>query len=61
MARRLRSETTMTLEWIARKLAVGASGSAAQSLRDANAKKHSDLRGPTPIRASGANTIRESV
>jgi hypothetical protein len=46
MARRLRSETTMTLTWIAQRLAMGASGYAAQCLRNANGKKHSVLRDP---------------
>ena len=35
MAQRLRGETTMTLSWIAKRLAMGAAGYAAQCLRQA--------------------------
>jgi len=35
MAERLRRETTMTLDWLARELKMGAAGYAAQCLREA--------------------------
>jgi hypothetical protein len=38
IARRLREETTMTLNWIAGKLKMGAAGSLANLLRDAGRK-----------------------
>ena len=38
MAQRLRGETTMTLSWIAERLAMGAAGYAAQCLREAKKK-----------------------
>ena len=45
MARRLRSETTMTLNWIAERLKMGVSGYAASCLRDAmKTKKYALLR-----------------
>jgi hypothetical protein len=45
IARRLRGETTMTLSWIAQRLAMGAAGYAAQCLREASkGRKHAILR-----------------
>lgn len=44
MARRLRSETTMTLNWITKRLAMGVAGYAAQCLRKAERKKYAVLR-----------------
>jgi hypothetical protein len=39
MARRLRQETTMTLNWIAKRLNMGAAGSLANLLRDTERKR----------------------
>ncbi len=44
IARRLRSETTMTLDWIAQRLNMGAAGYAAHCLRQARTGKHSNMR-----------------
>ena len=44
MAKRLRNETTMTLDWIAARLAMGAAGYAAQCLREVKGKKDAVLR-----------------
>ena len=44
IARRLRKETTMTLDWIAERLNMGAAGYAAQCLRQAPGEKHAVLR-----------------
>ena len=44
VARRLRSETTMTLDWITQRLGMGTVGYAAQCLREANRKKYAILR-----------------
>jgi hypothetical protein len=39
VARRLRQETTMTLNWIAERLNLGAAGSLASLLRDTEGKR----------------------
>ena len=39
LARRLRQETTMTLNWIAQRLKMGAAGSLANLLRDAERRQ----------------------
>lgn len=46
MARRLRGGTTVTLAWIARRLAMGSTGYLAQCLREAEGKKYAVLRDP---------------
>lgn len=47
MAKRLRGETTMTLNWIAQRLAMGAPGFASQGLRETRKRKqHAILRDP---------------
>jgi REP element-mobilizing transposase RayT len=43
MARRLREETTMTLNWIAKRLAMGVAGYTAQCLREADARTRSTI------------------
>jgi len=44
MARRSRSETAMTLDWIAQPLVMGIAGYAAQCLRELKGKKYVILR-----------------
>ena len=44
MARRLRSETMMTLVWIAQRLVMSAADHAAQCLRESEGKKYVILR-----------------
>ena len=47
IARRLRGGTTMTLDWITRRLAMGTAGYAAQWVRESKqGKKHAILRRP---------------